>query len=64
MLNNKNYGSILNHIKQEKQGRRNAVLLSCSDISKHIKELEIINHNQKLRTLVSALEFLKEVNNE
>jgi len=63
MLSDNYYGSILDHIKQEKQSRNNAVLLSCSDISKHIKELEINNHNQKLKILVSALEILEGVNN-
>ena len=59
MLKNKNYVSYLKHIKQEKQGRKYAVLLNCGDISKQRKDIEAIEHNKKILFLVSSLEILK-----
>ncbi len=63
MLKN-NYGQYLDHVNKQKQLRQAAANNSKSNISKHIKDLEIIKHNTRLFKLVNSLDILKGVNND
>jgi len=63
MLKN-NYGQYIDHVNKQKQLKKAAAINSNSNISKHIKDLEIINHKTRLLKLVNSLDILKGVNND
>jgi len=63
MLKNK-YGQYIDHVNKQKQLKQLVAFNSHSNISKHIKDMEIIKHNTRLYNLVNSIDILKGVKND